>query len=309
MIEQLAKKTTLSLFALSFGFGCCVELMAQDITSSVVDSQTAPSFFNSRFRRDVEDPGTLFSWSEDGEVAGLDEPIVTDRPDFTEASSVVGRGVIQLETGYTYSRDSQGSVRTHEHSIGEPLLRVGAFRDWLELRLGWNYAAEDISGATHDGGEDLYLGCKIGLTPQAGFLPEVAIVPQMTVPTGANSFTSSATLPGCNVLYGWDLSDSLATGGSTQFNRAVDGGSGSEYTEWAQSWTIGYSLSERLGAYTEWYALFPDNAETDPVQHYFNGGFTFLVNDDVQWDIRSGVGLNESANDFFVGTGLSFRVR
>ena len=309
MIEQISKNTALGLFAFAAGFVSCVDLKAQDAVPRVVDRQPTPSFLNRRFRRDVEDPGTLFSWNEDGEVAGLDEPIVTDRPDFTEASSVVGRGVIQLETGYTYSRDTQGSVRTNEHSIGEPLLRIGAFRDWFELRLGSNFAAEHVGGTKNYGSEDLYLGCKLGLTPQAGFLPEIAIVPQMTVPTGARLFSSSATLPGCNLLYGWDLSDFLATGGSTQFNRAIDGGSGSEYTEWAQSWTIGYSLSERLGAYTEWFALFPDNAETDPVQHYFNGGFTVLICDDVQWDIRSGVGLNEAANDFFVGTGLSFRVR
>jgi simple sugar transport system ATP-binding protein len=34
-----------------------------------------------------------------------------------------------------------------------------------------------------------------------------------------------------------------------------------------------------------------------------------LLNDDVQWDIRSGLGLNEAAEDFFAGTGLSVRFR
>ena len=53
----------------------------------------------------------------------------------------------------------------------------------------------------------------------------------------------------------------------------------------------------------------PDNAATAQVEHYGNGGFTFLFNDDIQWDIRAGLGLNDAAEDYFVGTGLSIRFR
>lgn len=73
--------------------------------------------------------------------------------------------------------------------------------------------------------------------------------------------------------------------------------------------TVGYSLADRLGAYTEWFALFPHSADTAQNQHYFNGGFTVQLSNDVQWDIRSGVGLNDAADDFFAGTGLSMRFR
>jgi len=45
------------------------------------------------------------------------------------------------------------------------------------------------------------------------------------------------------------------------------------------------------------------------VEHYGNGGFTVLLNDDIQWDIRAGVGLNDAADDYFLGTGLSIRYR
>ena len=61
---------------------------------------------------DTCDPGTLLRWhcqSPDAGVAGLDEGLVTDRPDFTEASSVVGRGVLQLELGYTYTHDDNAA--------------------------------------------------------------------------------------------------------------------------------------------------------------------------------------------------------
>src|SRR5688572_5047194 len=45
---------------------------------------------------------TLMQWSYgtsfEGGPPGPDEPLATDRPDFTEASVTVGRGVVQLET-------------------------------------------------------------------------------------------------------------------------------------------------------------------------------------------------------------------
>ena len=76
--------------------------------------------------------GTSFSGGPD-----LDEPLVTDRPDFTEASSTVGLGVAQLEFGYTYTYDNDGTQSTRTHSFGEPLLRVGILAEWLEFRCGW----------------------------------------------------------------------------------------------------------------------------------------------------------------------------
>lgn len=255
-------------------------------------------------------PGTLFRWSGCPNVSGgpdLNAPLVTDRPDFTEASSTVGVGVAQLEFGYTYFFDDDNPGDSKTQSYPETLLRYGLLRNWLELRVAWNYADEDVAGLITSGSEDLYLGFKVGLTPQAGYLPEMALIPQMTVPTGSSDLTSDEVLPGLNWIYGWELSDCLSTAGSTQFNRLIDAGSDQSYTEWAQSWTVAYSLSERWGAYTEWFALFPHSAATAQVEHYFNGGFTYLINNNIQWDIRGGTGLNAAADDYFVGSGLSIR--
>ncbi|MCM2374492.1 transporter [Aporhodopirellula aestuarii] len=256
--------------------------------------------------------GSLFQWSDgplSGTLAQPDEPLVTDRPDFTEASSVVGLGVLQLETGYTYTYDNDGTDRTIGHSYPETLLRYGVLANWLELRVAWNYGDDDVNSLNATGADDLYVGFKIGLTPQEGQLPEMAIIPQMTVPTGGNERTAGEVLAGLNWLYGWDINDFLATGGSTQFNRSLDETTNNGYTEWAQSWTIAYSLADRLGAYTEYFGFYPSGADTASPEHYFNGGFTYLINNDMQWDIRGGTGLNNEADDYFVGTGLSIRVR
>lgn len=258
--------------------------------------------------------GTLFRWSRDPHKTGgpdLNEPLVTDRPDFTEASSTVGKGVVQVEFGYTYTYDTANNVSERSHSLGEPLWRIGMFADWFELRIAvfpTDMRTRTAGVETNiDGAEDLYLGAKLGLTPQVDHLPEMALIPQMTVPTGSAGFTNDEMLPGLVWIYAWEINDFIATAGQTQFNRSIDETSNNSYTEWSQSWTIAYTLTEDLGAYTEWYGLFPHSADTAKPEHYFNGGFTLLLTDDVQWDIRGGVGLNSAADDYFLGSGLSIR--
>ena len=53
--------------------------------------------------------------------------------------------------------------------------------------------------------------------------------------------------------------------------------------------------------------FYPAGADTARVQHYFDGGFTYSITNDIQWDIRGGKGLNAVADDYFAGTGLVLR--
>ena len=244
-------------------------------------------------------PRTLLKWEvgnapetseeEDGEIA-----FQADRPDFTEASRTVGRGRVQIETGYTFTRDRRGGVTSRFSSFPEALFRIGMFADWFEFRFSQNFASTSFTGPggerfTVSGAEDLYLGVKVWLVEQRGIFPEVAVQMQGTVPTGINEFTSNQVLP-------------------FVASRAVDE-EGHTYLELAMSFTFGFDLTEKLGAYTEWYVIAPSGAVQPGLtaQHYFNGGFTYKVTPDFQLDIRAGVGLSRQADDFFTGAGLVYR--
>jgi hypothetical protein len=254
--------------------------------------------------------GTLMRWNSalaDEGGPNLDEPMVTDRPDVTEASVTVGQGVVQIENGYTYSFDNDGTDQTIGDSFPETLVRVGVWADWFELRCAYNYAIEQVNGVRDSGSEDLYVGMKIALTGQAGILPEMAIVPQATLPTGDDPFSADEFQPGLNWLYSWDVNDFLSLAGSSQLNRTLEEIVNEAHTEFAQTFSLGYSLGERLGAYTEWFVFVPHSAEDARNEHYFNGGFTFHFTKNVMWDIRAGVGLDDDADDYFAGSGLSFR--
>lgn len=111
-----------------------------------------------------------------------------------------------------------------------------------------------------------------------------------------------------NYLYGWDVTDFISVGGSSQGNASI-GDDGDTFLLLAQSLTVGYTLTEKLGAYTEVFGFFPDGATAPGIgpEYYFNGGFTYKFTRNIQYDIRAGVGLNRQSDDYFVGSGLSVR--
>lgn len=275
-------------------------------------------------------PRTLFQWSSVPGPADLpdrSQPLVSDRPTFTSSPFTVGRGVPQIEFGYTYTFDDERHESVRTHSLGEPLLRYGILAEWLELRLNLNplhqrtetfRASESTTGT-----DDLLIGFKLALTPQKGMLPAMALIPEATVPTGSGSFTSDEFLPRLTWAYSWDVTDRLGIAGNTVLSRsveealpvgigpygAIEGMSPKQksYIYVAQSLSAGYRLTDRMGAFCEWYGLFPHDARATDVEHYFDTGLKYLITDDVQWDARAGWGLNDAADDFFAGTGFSIR--
>jgi len=103
------------------------------------------------------------------------------------------------------------------------------------------------------------------------------------------------------------VNDFIGIGMSTQGNKAIDD-IGDEYFEFAQAVTINYALADRVGAYTEWFGLIPSGAAVAHAEHYADGGFVFRATNNLQFDIRAGIGLNDAAADYFTGAGIVIRL-
>lgn len=245
------------------------------------------------------------------EQRDLREPLVTDRPDFTESPSTVGLGTLQIEGGYTFARHRSAAGRVDEHSFGELLFRYGVVADWLEFRAVVSpvAAVSSASGirSAHACVEDLQLGFKLAVCDQKTWIPRVGVVGQLDLPTSDGPFGAGRVLGSGLVIYGWDANESLSLAGQTGIGGDIDGVTGRSYLLTAQSVSASLSLSPRVATYFEWFALIPSGADTERSQHYVNGGLTVLFGPDVQWDVRIGHGLTAAADDLFVGTGLSVR--
>jgi len=251
------------------------------------------------------------------ERAPLTEPISTDRPDHTESPDAVAQGHFQLETGYTFTYDREKGNRLRSHTAPQALLRIGLRKD-LELRLAWegygwaHHAASKRTGgdrsATPDGweqgGHDFSIGFKHKLWEQDGLLPHFGILWEISTPSGSANVSSGDVDSQVAFLWAYDLTDAVQVAGNVVL--AVPTQDGHRFFQTAASLTLGVDLTDRLGAYVEYYGFYPNTHHSD-CAHTLNAGFTYLITNDLQLDIRSGFGLNEEADDLLAGVGLSWR--
>lgn len=253
-------------------------------------------------------PQSLFAEALPGDTtraaAAAAEPIITDRPDFTESTASVAGGRVQLESGYTFDR--AGEARSH--SVGELLLRVGVGRG-TELRFGFNSfsvattPADEVSGL-----EDASVGLKVGLLPGAGapgsLVPSAALLLGTSLPTGAAAFRTRELQPEAKLAISWDLAEWLAFSSNLNYAYLAEGGE--RFSEYGGSASFGVGLTDRLGGYAEYYGFLP-RGEGREASSYLNGGLTFQFTPDFQLDARAGAGLNPVGPEYFFGIGLSRR--
>jgi hypothetical protein len=156
-----------------------------------------------------------------------------------------------------------------------------------------------------DGAEDLGFGLKLSLTRNEGVVPDLAVIIEGTAPTGGKGFTSNEVNGGINFCYRWKLLDRLTLGGSSGYNAVTR--TRDHFHEFHQSMLTEFALTQDLGAYLEWFAVFFHRPGDGAPEHYANAGLAYHLTRDLQLDCRLGFGLNERSDDFFVGTGLTFR--
>lgn len=239
--------------------------------------------------------------------------LVTDRPDQTESAVVVPTGTVQVELGWSLTREDEGPVSLEGHQLPGTLVRLGLARRF-ELRLGWDgWLREELStpgpDLAADGLGDLEIGGKILLAEARGRRPQVALLLATSLPVGEEGFSSERSDPSFRLSLGHSLSDRLSFG----YNLGMRLETGEEVDDrdtlsfLVYTAALGISLSDRLGAFVELFGDLPASAPGGPANS-FDGGFTYLLRDNLQLDLAAGVGLSDAAADWFLGLGVSFRL-
>ena len=235
-----------------------------------------------------------------GAAAAQTPELVTDRPDQTESARAVPRGLVQVETGYRFSRDD--GVDTF--AAPAALVRIGLGAR-TELRLGH---AGVMGAAGRRGAGDSEIGAKVNLLPAAdGWTPELALIGGLSLPTGAAAHSSG----GMDSTFLMAFAHTLSTRLSLGYNLGAAWESSPDRPDRAASLlytlALGIGVTERLGAFVE---VFGDRetAAHAAAGVSVDGGLTFLLTPTLQFDLYAGRGLHGPATDTFFGAGLSFRL-
>ncbi len=249
-----------------------------------------------------------------GQEKSLKPELVTDRPDQTESSVIVPLGYVQVETGWSLSRHQEGGIRTNTHTFPGTLFRIGAL-DRMELRLDyggalWEQTQEAGQSANLGGSGDMGIGTKLYFWEEHNWLPEAALLAGVSLPVGKDQFSSGRADPSFRLSLSHTLSERLSFGynlGATWESTLDETNDRDTLSLFNYTAVLGIGLSERAGLFAEVFGDIPFNAKGGP-RHSFDGGLTYLIRGNLQIDGSAGIGLSHSADDWFVGLGITARL-
>ena len=242
-------------------------------------------------------------------------PLSSDRPGQTTSPGIVPQCHPQLELGWTHTENKDESdTRIKSDQFPNTLIRLGVIPNG-EVRLGYNGYTwqsdrpKNDASSTSSGSGDANVGIKYRFLEASGWLPESAFLAQLSLPVGADSFTSHRADPSFLFAFSHPLTDFLSFSYNlgTAWQTEQDASSGL-YAQSLFKYTanLGLSLTDRLGAFVEVYGDIAINPSNTPA-NAFDGGFTYLILDNLQFDVSGGAGISEAADDWFVGSGFTYR--
>jgi hypothetical protein len=82
-------------------------------------------------------------------------------------------------------------------------------------------------------------------------------------------------------------------------------GDDGRFFEAANALGVSLPINDRLGSFVEYFGFYRKGG--GGAAHNLNGGFTHLLNDNLQLDVNGGLGMNRRADDYFLGAGFAFR--
>ncbi len=233
--------------------------------------------------------------------------LITDRPDATESPSLVRKNFLQIETGGLYSSFDDGAQDAENIVYNTTLLRYGLLGNF-ELRIGLDFGESrnrfrPVNREISDTGfSPLLLGGKIGIAKGDGWNPKIALMGHITLPFTANdAFKPENT--GMDFRFAFDHTINDRSGVAWNVGAAI----GDDSAELAYLYTLSYGidLTSSLGFYAEVYGFLPEDSSAD---HLWDAGFTYLANDDLQFDVTVGSGITDT-QDILLSAGLSYRIR
>lgn len=233
--------------------------------------------------------------------------ISTNRPSFSDSASLVPADHVQVETGYTFTKRHRSGTETERHAVPELLLRYRLL-DRLETQVLWGgYAFQDATsgGSTveADGDTDFGFGIRVPIEAQHGWMPTLALGGIATIGTGDDAFsTGDHAVATGKLLWAYAFEGGFGLGGNCIASYPYDGRE--RFDQLAASVYGTWSLDDRITLYGEFYVVTPYANGSGPA-HNVDGGVLFLASRTVQLDARVGFGLDDEADDFFTGVGIS----
>lgn len=242
-----------------------------------------------------------------------EEPIVTDRPDQTEAPQLTPRGWFQFEFGVQSESDEDERLGSKVQALlyNTTLWKYGLSNN-VELRLITEFAEErrtvktaanTDSSTILTGFNPVAVGLKIALEKEDGILPDISLITHLELPyLGSEEFRPEFVIPRFRFLFAHTLSDQF----TLSYNLGSEWEDGTSATTGIYTVSLGATLTERIAMFVEAYGFMKEKYYPD---HRVDAGINYQLTNHVQFDASGGFGLNDISPDYFISAGLPLRFK
>lgn len=223
--------------------------------------------------------------------------LTVDRPGVAETPYTVLPKHYQFEVGFDYFERAPGKV----FNLPIILFRTG-INDKTELRLSSRHVVDKTSSNFYDGVSPFSAGIKRHIVKQKKWVPEIDVLANLVVPLSPTADQSSKLGYDFLLLFQNDFYPNSALNYNIGYLW--------DHVRGTNSFTISacynYLPFERVNFFVEYFCFVPDGWWGE---QGIDAGVTFLAVDNVQLDLSAGYSLLEGHNNYFVSSGISFRLQ
>jgi len=225
--------------------------------------------------------------------------IQTDRPDQTECPFITPRHYFQFENGFSYEQNDKDLSAFVTPTV---LTRFG-INKFFELRLITEYTVINEISKSSSGLNPILIGFKTRLLEEKGLIPTTALIAHIGFPKVASpDYRANYYYP----EFRFTMQHTISEKQSLSYNLGAEWNGENTKPTFIYTLTTGYSLTEKIGAYAEFYGFIPQTGKTD---HRLDLGLTYLFNPNHQLDVSGGLGLSAISPEYYFALGYSFRFK
>lgn len=226
-------------------------------------------------------------------------PIQADRPDQTETPFTVPARHMQVEAGFSYEKENNNA---YSYTLPSLLVKFGLSKTF-ELGIVAEYKRLHESGVRSDGLPPLTLRFKNQVTQEHGIIPATSFIGYLSVPgLATKGFAATYYAPAFRFTMQHTLSEKFSIG----YNLGASWDGETPEPSFLYTFTTGYAVSPKLGAYAELYGFIAQRSGAD---HRFDLGMTCLLKPNCMIDLSGGAGISKDSPEYYVALGFSFRMK
>jgi hypothetical protein len=228
------------------------------------------------------------------------EKMEADRPGETQTAATTAKGFLQFEVGFQKEQQNgTNSSFLHPNTV----IKYGLTKQ-LELRMDLTVETEKFVSKNdyHYGLKPFEIGFKAHLAEEKGFLPNTSFLGEVGIPMLASKdHRADHVFPTLRFLFENSISKKI----TMHYNIGAEWDGDNSRPDWVYTIAPQFELSEKVSVFIEEYGLFH---QAEKPEHYMDGGFDYNISKNVKFDLYAGVGLSSEASDYFIASGISFRV-